>query len=116
MDEIYSKAIEYSNISQALAIQKKNLKEQIDARLTYGHNGGIFKIDQSLITFIHFLISKGRTEEVVILDTNNNPILIKNLLDFSDEILDRYMSSLYEYYTEYERLKKARTLEKIIQL
>lgn len=116
MDEAYQKAIEYSNLSQTFAIQKKNLKEKIDAKLTYGCNGGIFKIDRSLLSFVQMLVDKNRIENVILIDVNANPILIENLVEFRDEILDRYMSSLYEYYLQYESMKKTRSLEKLLDL
>jgi hypothetical protein len=60
------------------------------------------------------LIDQGRTENVPILDINNNPILISNLETFKDEIFDRYFSVTLEYYEEYKSLKKKRSVEKLI--
>lgn len=116
MEEIYQRAIEFSNLAQTFSIQRKLLKEKNDARLTYGCNGGIFKINQTLICFVQFLISKNRVENVILLDANENPILIENFIEFSDEILDRYTASVYKYHEQYELLKKARSVEKIIDL
>jgi len=116
MDEQLKAALEFANYSQTLAIQKKTLKEKIDARLTYGCNGGIFKIDRSLITFVQLLIDQERLENVPLLDINDTPILITNLVEFRDDILDRYFTSVYEYYDQYEHIKKSRSVEKIIDL
>jgi hypothetical protein len=116
MEEIYQRAIEFSNLAQTFSIQRKLLKEKNDARLTYGYNGGIFKINQTLICFVQFLISKNRVENVILLDVNENPILIENFIEFSDEILDRYTTSVYEYHEQYELLKKARSVKKIVDL
>lgn len=116
MDERLQKALEFSNYRQTLAIQRKTLKEKINAKLTYGCNGGLFKIDQSLITFVQMLIDQGRTENVPIIDINENPILIVNLNDFRDEILDRYFTATYEYLEEYQKIKSSRTVEKILDL
>jgi hypothetical protein len=49
-------------------------------------------------------------------DSNDNPILIKDLILFRDEILDRYMTSVYEYSEQYENIKKARSVEKLLEL
>jgi hypothetical protein len=114
MDERLKQALDFSKYQQTLTIQKKQIKERIDSKLTYGHNGGIFKIDRSLITFVQMLIDRGRTENIPILDTNETPVLITNLEEFRDEILDRYFTSLYEYYDSYEKIKKSRTVEKLI--
>jgi hypothetical protein len=115
MDQRLEKALEFSNYRQTLALQRKNLKERISGKLTYGHAGGIFKIDQSLLVFIQMLIDRGRTKDIPILDLNENPVLIPDLEKFKDEIFDRYFSATYEYYIEYEKIKKSRTVEKLLE-
>jgi hypothetical protein len=114
MDDALRKALDFAKYRQTYSIQQKVLKEKIDARLTYGHNGGIFKIDRPLIAFVQMLIDQGRTSGVPVLDLNENPILIDDLEKFRDEIFDRYFSSTLEYYEEYESLKKKRSVEKLI--
>lgn len=116
MDERLKQALDFSNYRQTLTVQRKQLKEKIDAKLTYGHNGGIFKIDKSLINFVRLLIDKGRVEEVPLLDSNDNPILVKNMIQFEEEILDRYFTAVYEYYEQHESLKKSRSVEKLLDL
>lgn len=114
MDDRLKNALEFANYRQTFSVQRKTLEEKIDARLTYGINGGIFKIDQTLINFVHTLESAGRTTDVVLLDTNKTPILIENLDNFKNEILDRYFTSVNEYYDEYKKLKSSRSVEKLI--
>lgn len=114
MDDRLKQALDFSNYQQTLLIQKKQLKEKTDARLTYGHNGGLFKIDRSLISFVQLLIDQERTENIPILDFNDNPIMINDVVEFRDEILDRYFTSLYEYYEHYEKIKKSRSVEKLV--
>jgi hypothetical protein len=116
MEEAFKKALEFSNFRQSFSIQRKVLKEKVDAKLTYGYNGGIFKIDRDLLTFVQILCDKGRTEGTVVLDTNENPILIENLEEFKDEIFDRYFTSTLEYHSEYQKLKQSRTTEKLLDL
>lgn len=116
MDTLLKQALDFSNYKQSLAIQRKALKEKIDGRLTLGHNGGIFKIDRNLISFVQFLIEQERTNDVVLLDSNENPILISDLAAFRDEILDRYFTSTNEYYQEYEKIRKSRSVEKLVDL
>jgi len=114
MDDALRKALDFAKYRQTYSILQKVLTEKIDARLTYGHNGGIFKIDRPLIAFVQMLIDQGRTSGVPVLDLNENPILIDDLEKFRDEIFDRYFSSTLEYYEEYESLKKKRSVEKLI--
>lgn len=116
MNEHFQKALEFSNYRQTLNIQRKSLKEKINAKLTYGYNGGIFKIDRQLISFCQVLIDKQRVVDVILLDQNENPILISNLEEFQDEIISRYFESVNEYFEEYEKIKKSRTVEKLLDL
>ena len=114
MDVRLKQALDFSNYQQTLSIRIKQLKEKIDSRLTFGHNGGLFKIDRSLIAFVQMLIDQDRIENIPILDVNQNPILVKDLNIFRDEMLDRYFSSMYEYHSEYEQIKKSRSIEKMV--
>ena len=116
MQEHLDKALEFANYRQTFAIQRKTLKEKIDAQLTYGVNGGIFKIDRSLLNFVEMLIFKSRRENVVLLDKNDNPILIEDLIKFKDEIFDRYFSATFAYLEEYQKIKKARSVETILEV
>jgi hypothetical protein len=116
MDDRLQKALDFSNYRQTLAIQRKTLKEKINAKLVYGCHGGLFKIDRSLIAFTQMLIDQDRVENVPLIDMNENPILIPNLNNFRDEILDRYFTSTYEYYEEYQKIKSSRTVEKLLDL
>ena len=116
MEEQLKKALDFSNYRQTFSIQRRTLKEKIEAKLTYGCNGGIFKIDRSLITFVQLLIDQGRVSGVPLIDDNDNPILIDNLETFRDEILDRYFTSTLEYYEQYQDLKKSRSVEKLLDL
>ena len=115
MQSEFKKALDFSNYRKTFAIQRKTLKEKIQARLTYGVNGGIFKIDRQLLNFVELLISKNRKEGVVILDINDKPILIDNLEKFRDEVFDRYFTATNEYYEEYQKIKKARSVESLVE-
>ena len=116
MESLLKKALEFSNYKQTLNIQRKTLKERVDAKLTIGYNGGIFKVDRSLITFVQFLIDQERVTDVPLLDANENPVLIADLTAFRDEILDRYFTATYEYYQDYEKIKKSRSVESLVNL
>lgn len=116
MQEQLKKALDFANYKQTFSIQRKILKEKTDAKLTYGFNGGIFHIDRNLLTFVELLCNKGRTSGVVLLDDNSNPILIDDLDSFKDEIFTRYFEATNEYLEEYQKLKKARSVEKLLDL
>ena len=114
MDEALKKALDFSNYRKTFSIQHKTLKEKIDAKLTYGYSGGIFKIDRTLLTFVQMLVSEGRTTGVVLLDTNDNPIMVEDLVSFKEEIFDRYFTATYEYHEQYDGMKKSRSVEKLL--
>jgi hypothetical protein len=116
MNDQLKQALEFANYRQTFSIQRKILKEKIESKLTYGCAGGLFKIDQSLITFVQMLIDQGRVSNVPLIDSNDNPVLISDLTAFKDEILDRYFTSTFEYFEEYEKIKKSRSVEKLIDL
>jgi len=116
MDDRLKAALDFSNYRQTLAIQRKTLRERIEGKLTYGNSGGVFKIDRTLLVFVQMLIDQGRTENVPLIDQNENPILIPDLQQFQDEILDRYFSATYEYHEEYEKIKSSRTVEKLLKI
>jgi hypothetical protein len=116
MQEQLKKALEFSQYNQTLSIQRKLLKEKIESKLTFGHAGGIFKIDRTLIVFVQMLLNQSRTQGVVLLDQNENPILVDDLVKFQDEILDRYFTSTNEYFEQYQTLKKSRSVEKLLEV
>jgi hypothetical protein len=116
MDDRLTAALNFSNFRQAFSTQQRILKEKSEAKLTYGYNSGIFKIDKELISFVKALLDFGRQSNVVILDQNNNPILIEDLIKFQDEIMDRYFTVTNEYFDSMQKLKKSRSLEKLLDL
>lgn len=114
MQEQLKKALEFANYKQTFSIQKKALKEKVNAKLTYGFNGGIFHIDRNLMTFVEMLLNNGRTTGVVLLDLNDNPVLIEDLTAFKDEIFSRYFEATNEFFEQYQTLKKSRSVEKLL--
>lgn len=116
MQDQFQKALDFANYQQTFSIQRKHLKEKTEAKLTYGCSGGIFYIDKALLTFVDMLCAKERTQGVVLLDLNQNPILIDDLLKFRDEIFSRYFEVTYEYFENYQKIKKSRSVEKMLQV
>jgi len=114
MDKKLSAAISFANYSQALAVARKTLREKVDAKLTYGAAGGLFKIDRPLIVFVQMLIDQNRTTNIPLIDSNNNPVMIPDLVAFKDEIFDRYFSATIEYYDKITEMNKSRTVEKLL--
>jgi len=107
-----SKALEYANYRVTLNNQHEALKAKVQSLLSYSINGGTFTIDRELITFCKALISD-KVKKAVLLDIYNNPIQV-DLKEFYTEIKSRYFEATNEYYAEYEKLRKARSVHKVV--
>ena len=115
MSSKLEKALEFANYRTTLNVQHNALKAKVQTLLSYSINGGTFEISQELISFIKLLLDKEYTD-AVLLDTYNNPIQIENLDDFLEEILSRYFEAVNEYHAEYQKIRKARKVHKLIDL
>tara|TARA_B100000575_G_C22972686_1_gene561466 strand:- start:502 stop:867 length:366 start_codon:yes stop_codon:yes gene_type:complete len=109
-----TKALEFANYRTTLNNQQSQLKAKTQSQLSYSINGGSFTIDRELITFCKILIDDGE-KEAVLLDIYKNPINIE-LESFYEEIKSRYNEATNDYYAEYEKLRKARKVHKILDL
>jgi hypothetical protein len=115
VDEKLSQALERSNFMTTFANQKRFLWEKYQDDLVYYRNGHEIKITESLITFCSTLIERNR-QDIVLIDANNHPFFVENLQEFLDNILDQYTSASNKYYTEYNTLKKTRSVEGLVNL
>lgn len=115
MSSKLTKALEFANYRTTLNIQHNNLKAKVQTLLNYSANGGTFEISQTLISFVQVLIDQKHTS-AVLLDVYNNPIEIKDLQEFLEEIISRYFEATNEYHAEYQKLRKSRKVHKLIDL
>lgn len=109
-----TKALEFANYRTTLNNQQAQLKAKTQSLLSYSINGGTFTIDIPLITFCKQLLDQNQ-KETVLLDVYNNPIKI-NIKDFYSEIESRYFEVTNDYYVEFEKLRKARKVHKVLDL
>ena len=114
MDERLEKALNFSNYMVTLNNQKRLLKEQYQENLLYFDSGCQFLVTRELITFVELLINKGYEKDVVIIDDNEIPAKIADLNIFYENVLDTYFKASNLYFSEYDKLKKSRSVEKII--
>lgn len=94
--------------------QKTLLKEKFYEDLVYFDSGSQFLVTQNLITFVKLLLESGYDTDVVLIDDHDLPVKINNLDNFYQNILDVYFKAANGYMTEYESIKKSRTIEKLI--
>lgn len=109
-----TKALEFANYRVTLNNQQAQLKAKTQSLLSYSINGGTFTIDIPLITFCKQLLDEDQSD-VILLDIYNNPIKIE-VKKFYEEILSRYYEVTNDYYAEYEKLRKARKVHKVLDL
>ena len=55
--ERLEKALDFSNTMQTFNLNKNNLKVKTQNLLNYSTNGGTFNVSQSLIGFVHMIVS-----------------------------------------------------------
>lgn len=113
MDKRLEEALEYSNYQLTLSTQKKNIKLRAEAIQLVNDSGGMFSATQEIILWTNYLINSN-LNEYVLFDINNQPILVKDIKGLHDKLLDAYSKSTTLYYTETEKIKRARTVDKVV--
>lgn len=115
MDERLEKALDFSNYMVTLNNQKRILKEKFRESIVHYHKGGQFTVTKQLVTFVNLLVDKDNTENIVLIDDNETPIMVEDLEKFLDDILDIYFSAANVFHTEYQKLTKNRSTKKLVE-
>ena len=113
--ERLEKALDFSNTMKTFNLNKNNLKVKTQNLLSYSTAGGSFAVDQSLISFMNFVVSSGKTE-ITLLDKNDIPVRIEDTEKFLDEISSLYFEVVNDYYNEYQKLRSSRKIEKVLEI
>jgi len=113
MDKRLEQALEFSNFRMILATRQENLKLLMKNKLMLSYEGGLFKIDKDLISFIGTLLEKGESE-FIFLDSNDIPIQVTKLEDFYIQVIEKYKLALKQYHQSYQKLSEARDIRKVI--
>ena len=114
MDERLEKALDFSNYMVTLNNQKRVLKERFREQSMYYFGGGQFTVTKELMTFVGMLVEQGNDEDIVLVDDNETPIMVKDLTEFQGEILNTYFAAANEYHAEYQNLRKNRSVEALV--
>jgi hypothetical protein len=109
------KALEFSNTMKTFNLNKNNLKVKTQNLLSHSTSGGSFTVDQSLISFMNFVVSSGKTE-ITLLDKNDIPVYIEDTEKSLDDISSLYFEVVNDYYNEYQKLKSSRKIEKVLEI
>ena len=97
--ERLEKALDFSNTMKTFNLNKNNLKVKTQNLLSYSTAGGSFTVNQSLISFMNFVVSSGKTE-ITLLDKNGIPVRIEDTEKFLDEVSSLYFEVVNDYYNE----------------
>ena len=113
MDDRLQKALDFSNYSLTISNQKKNLKNRLNQMLLVHHNNGVFVADPTTINFVSYMMTQ--QQGMYILDTKENPIRIQDLPVFCQKLEDAYDTAMREYSEEFDKIKKLRNLNKLLE-
>lgn len=114
LDERLEKALEAAKYRITLFNQKENSKLKFKQALTFSKNGGVFSIDQTLMSFVSSLMSRSY-DTAILIDVNGNPINIENLEDFLDEITDRYYQATNDFLIDYKKIQSSRKIAPMME-
>ena len=89
-----------SDLSYDIAIAKRNALEKAQARQVLAYNGHLFRADPQTICVARTL--KENNNKFFILDTNSNPVEIKDPDDFLEKLIERNQEALNTYHQMYE--------------
>lgn len=113
MDKRLEQALDFSNFRMILLTRQENLKVLMNNKLMLNYGGGLFKVDKELISFIGIILLN-ENKNVILIDTNDIPILIEDLKDFAEKASAQYEKALGQYYKSYQKLNEAREIRKVI--
>lgn len=100
IEELQDKA----NLAYDRELAKRNIKNQMQSRLTVVFNGGVFSVTKEQINFLDLLGS----QEVVLLDDYEIPIKV-NAFDLLKVMFRRYHEVMNEWHLAYEEQSKVRS-------
>lgn len=115
MDDRLEKALSHGNYALTVAREKKNIRERFKVAIQYSINGGTFEATSELISFVDLMVRR-EEDSIVFIDMNGNPIMIEDVGAFQTALLDVYHGATNEYFTAYEKLRKARNVKAVVGL
>lgn len=83
--------------------QKKILREKYQARMLFGHNGGMFRATPEMISFLGLY----GDERIVVQDIYENPVEV-NARELCNLMKSRWQEQMNAWLTEWEQLRRQR--------
>jgi hypothetical protein len=102
-------------------VARATLRETTLGLLTLPYNSGLFKITLELINFAELMSLRAAMAQsadleanpTVVLDSFDNPILIKNPREFTEKLWEKYYEVNNEYLDKFEELREIRKPKQI---
>ena len=82
---------------------RRVMREKYEARLLFGHQGGMFRASPEMITFLHIY----GDENIVIKDLYDTPIAVQ-AKELCDIARSRWQEQMNAWLVEYQELNKKR--------
>jgi hypothetical protein len=114
MDERLRSALDVANTMVTFNTQKRLIKQKYLENLVYHIDGYSFNIDKEFVNFLNTLVQLEALTDVIVLDNFDNPYMIPDVKSFRDNILQIYFEKTNQYYHEYIKLKKNRSISKMV--
>lgn len=115
MDDRLAKALEHARYKSSLAHARKNLLLKYQNALLHSCNGGVFTVTQTLLLYVKAMVEAGQ-QDIVLIDDKQNPIQIGIPSAFLENIQAVYHAANNQYFFEFEKLKKARSVKAVVGL
>ena len=115
MDNRLKEALEYSNYRLTLATHKKNIKLRAEAIQLVSDSGGMFRATENLIMWTDYLVNTN-TDQYVIVDINDQPVLITDIKSLNAKLVDAHSKCMNLLHAETEKIKRARTVDKVVSV
>ena len=115
MDERLEKALEFSNFLETQNNQKRIFLKQYKNNLIHYANGNKISVTMELISFCKSMLELDQ-ESIVLLDDNNTPFDVQNLKEFTRELLGVYTFASRKYLYDYNKIKKNRSIQGLVDL
>ena len=93
-----------SDFSYNVAVAKRNALEKARSRQVIAYNGYLFRADPETICLVRTL--KENDSTFFVLDTNENPVEIRDPDDFLNRLIARNQEALNAYHQMYETFTK----------
>lgn len=113
MDDRLEKALDFSNFRMILNTRQENLKTLMENKLVLSYEGGLFRINQDLLSFIYTLLLQ-EIGEYIFIDQNDTPILIADVNAFYQKAKEKYENTIKQYFSSFQKLNEARDIRKVV--